>query len=606
MAFTVLQKGASAGGQTTVTFNSPTTAGSCLIILAVSNIAAAACTAGGYTLQGGAYGTGHGGDYTGIWFLPANPGGISSAQVTGSYAVGYLEVPGIAGFPNLLAGTGTGGNSTAGTSFSCANPAGSGSDFTVFAYAYDNTNSGSHFADGMTGATTLSNYGQFTYTTGAPGSSGTFPHPTTYDCCAVSFAPASAGGLTPNPLPAAGVYRGPAGGKLQDSNTSTAAQAGILAYEQWLGRPVSYVLDYLMEAPTSWAQFTGGQLDQTSGAFSLLSQWGQLPSRWTMCLGLSACCGRSIGTGATTWAGEAAGTNDAYWLALGNNLVSWGFGNAILRVGREWNGNWYQWSPAAVTGDSAASYKAGYAHIVTLLRGIPGSNFTFMWNPILGQVNGASGGGLEAVTWYPGDAYVDSIGIDYYDWGYYPTQTSPPYAGRSAEQQEYNLAQSQTGNDGLNDWAIFANAHGKPFALPEWGLQLWLSGGHYIGGGDDPYFIQQLANAAQYTFMQAMWEDTGEGLFDTDACTRRTTGLPGPDKSRAAYLALLGGTPATAPPVPGGPGTTGASIALGYPLWTDGMEWTSLLQRQFDGGAAVWDANTSATAVNPLGGVFPC
>lgn len=47
-----------------------------------------------------------------------------------------------------------------------------------------------------------------------------------------------------------------------------------------------------------------------------------------------------------------------------------------------------------------------------------------------------------------------------------------------------------------------------------------------------------------------------------------------------------------------------SSVALGSPLWLDGMTWTSLLQRQFDGGAAVWDANTSSTAVNPLGGVF--
>ena len=444
--------------------------------------------------------------------------------------------------------------------------------------------------------------GSSRYTTGTGMSYGVLPAGT-YDCCACRFAPASAGGLTPNPLPAAGVYRGPCGGKLQDSNTSTTAQAGILAYEAWLGRPVTYVLDYLMEAPATWAQFTGGQLDQTSGGFSLLSQWGALPSRWTMCLSLSACCGRSTGTGATTWAAEAAGASDTYWRALGANLVSWGFGTGIIRLGREWNGNWYNWSPS-ITGDSAAHYIAGYQHLVTLLRGIPGSNWTFMWNPILGGVNGATP--TETANWYPGDAWVDSVGIDYYDWGHYPTQTSAPYAARSAAQQEYNLAQGQLGDDGLNDWARFSAAHGKPFALPEWGPQLWLSGGHYIGGGDDPYFITQLANAAQYTFMQALWEDTGEGLFDTDSCTRRTVGLPKPDRSRAAYLALLGGTPAAPPPPPGGPGTVGASVALGYPLWCDGMEWTALLSRQYAGGAAVWDANTSATAVNPLGGVFPC
>jgi hypothetical protein len=44
--------------------------------------------------------------------------------------------------------------------------------------------------------------------------------------------------------------------------------------------------------------------------------------------------------------------------------------------------------------------------------------------------------------------------------------------------------------------------------------------------------------------------------------------------------------------------------ALGYPLWCDGQEWTSLLSRQLGGGVAVWDSNASQTAVNPLGGVM--
>ena len=48
-----------------------------------------------------------------------------------------------------------------------------------------------------------------------------------------------------------------------------------------------------------------------------------------------------------------------------------------------------------------------------------------------------------------------------------------------------------------------------------------------------------------------------------------------------------------------------SSISLGYCLYTDGQPWSSLLSRQFAGGAAVWDTNMSVTAVNPHGGVFP-
>ena len=47
-----------------------------------------------------------------------------------------------------------------------------------------------------------------------------------------------------------------------------------------------------------------------------------------------------------------------------------------------------------------------------------------------------------------------------------------------------------------------------------------------------------------------------------------------------------------------------SSVDLGYCLWQDGMTWSSLLSRQFEGGAATWDGNTSATAVSPLSGVF--
>ena len=46
------------------------------------------------------------------------------------------------------------------------------------------------------------------------------------------------------------------------------------------------------------------------------------------------------------------------------------------------------------------------------------------------------------------------------------------------------------------------------------------------------------------------------------------------------------------------------SVALGYPLYTDGMTWTSLLSRQVAGGAAVLDSNACTAVVNPLGGVF--
>ena len=225
MAFTVLQRGAASPASATVTFGSPTTAGSCLIVVAVSNVGGGGCTAktaaGAVTpLMGAQYGAGHNGDWAGIWFLPpaANHGGLTSATVAGGYEAGFLEVTGTAGYPQILAGYTAAGNATASTTFTCANPGASAANFTVFAYGYDVSNGGTALSDGTGNAQVLSNYGQYSYTLTAAGSSGTMTS-RTYDCAAVSFAPASAGGLTPAVLPPVGVFRGPCGAKLQDSDT---------------------------------------------------------------------------------------------------------------------------------------------------------------------------------------------------------------------------------------------------------------------------------------------------------------------------------------------------------------------------------------------------
>ena len=128
-----------------------------------------------------------------------------------------------------------------------------------------------------------------------------------------------------------------------------------------------------------------------------------------LALGVPACCGASAGSGGKTWADEANGVNDAHWKALGNRLIALGLGGALLRIGREFNGNWYPWQVAE---GGQASYIAGYSHVVTVLRGLPGAAFRFCWSPALG-VGNLTAKGTESC--YPGDSYVDEIGVDVYD-----------------------------------------------------------------------------------------------------------------------------------------------------------------------------------------------
>lgn len=368
-----------------------------------------------------------------------------------------------------------------------------------------------------------------------------------------------------------GVYRGPTGYRLQ-GGTAGAAGAGTAAYETWLGRPCTYALDYIYDNVSTTAKFTNGNLGSTNnnGTDSglLVSAWSGAPigSR-TLMLGVPACIGNTAGAGATTWAQEATGASDTYWTALGNNLIALGLSHTVLRIGREMNENWYHWC-LPVTGDTKTQHVAGWQHIVTLLRGLTGAHFKFMWNPGIGS--GSTG--YDFSTAYPGAAYVDYIGIDCYDFET-PAIPHPPYV-RTLAQQQSTFSTMKTQLDGLNGWLNFCQLYsgGVPLAFPEWGLELWLSGGtNYDGGGDNPYFINQMASSyISASAMHALWEDNNMGVFDPDTSAGRVVTVP---NSRFAFLqdfAVPSVSGVHAPPsVP--------SFPAGYgPLPTDLNNWVSV------------------------------
>lgn len=301
--------------------------------------------------------------------------------------------------------------------------------------------------------------------------------------------------------------------------------APINAYETFVGRPVDYVVDFMLETPTTWAQFERGALTTTVD----VSAWTGLLGARTLALGVPACC---MGT---TWAIEAAGTNDAHWRALGASLVTAGLGNAVLRIGREFNGSWYNWK---VVEGGQTNYIAGYSHIVSVLRGVAGSSFRFNWNPYLGVGNLTAHG---AESCYPGDAYVDEIGIDIYDYNAgsaYPTSTTAISSETAADaittvmqQKVFDIMLTEW--DSLRGWYGLARTHNKPLTFPEWGLRLWRDANIYTAGGDNAVlvagmgkFIQGLSTPGSWA---AMWEDPalgGMGVSDPDTGVNRQVATP--------------------------------------------------------------------------------
>jgi len=166
-------------------------------------------------------------------------------------------------------------------------------------------------------------------------------------------------------------------------------------------------------------------------------------------------------TGGASLAACAGGRYDAHWAQLAHNLVTVGLANSVVRPGWEFNGDWYPWAAK----DRTRQYVGCFRHIVTTMRDASGQRFRFDWNPTVGT------GEFPAEEAYPGDAYVDYVGVDAYD--------------TSSWQQVLD------GDHGLQFWSKFAADHHKPLAIPEWGVA---GGGG--GRGDDPDYVDRM-----FTFM---------------------------------------------------------------------------------------------------------
>jgi hypothetical protein len=108
----------------------------------------------------------------------------------------------------------------------------------------------------------------------------------------------------------------------------------------------------------------------------------------------------------TTPAAIASGQSDAYITQFAQDVRALNVPIAIS-FGHEMNGNWYPWG---VTQTSAAAFVAAWRHIHNLFAAAGASNVIWVWNPnvitALPQV--------QLQPYYPGDAYVDWVGITGY------------------------------------------------------------------------------------------------------------------------------------------------------------------------------------------------
>ena len=273
-------------------------------------------------------------------------------------------------------------------------------------------------------------------------------------------------------LVALGVYGGVAAtiapttsSPLHGVYVGAADPSGVAAFAAATKTSVSIASEYLPSS-SGWAG-----MDGANGGLDWMFAGGWANSGYTLSLGVPMIPTDPSGAAVGSLASGATGAYNAYFVSLAQALVAAGESNAYLRLGWEFDGGWYAWS--ATTPAAEASYAAYFAQIVTAMRAVPGAAFRFVWNPDATAFNDAP---YNVALAYPGNAYVNVIGLDAYDQSWVSPQT-PATAWNQTLAPSLALAHA------------FAAGKGEPLAFPEWGLVI-RSDGH--GLGDDPLYIANM------------------------------------------------------------------------------------------------------------------
>jgi beta-mannanase len=85
----------------------------------------------------------------------------------------------------------------------------------------------------------------------------------------------------------------------------------------------------------------------------------------------------------------------------------------LINLAPEMNGGWFNYG-AGVNGNTAHEFIAMWRHVVTVFRRAGASNVRWVWSPNVYGKNTVH----PFAPYYPGDAWVDLVGLDGYNWGH--------------------------------------------------------------------------------------------------------------------------------------------------------------------------------------------
>ena len=317
-----------------------------------------------------------------------------------------------------------------------------------------------------------------------------------------------------------------------DNTGPTALQAAVASFDSLTNSTVTCISAYLDSAVT-WSDWTSPWV--TNPTYGYTSWVAQAPSTRQLVLQVDL-IPTSLEDVSDPLGWEqscAAGDFNAYATELGTNLVAAGLQNSVLRLGAEMNGTW-EVDFMGTTTQEQNLWAACFANEVTALRQATGQHFLIDWDP------NACKGAYPYADFYPGNSYVDVVGLDLYDVDCDSPTTPVNFSSLDGEPF------------GLADFEAFADSQGKPMSLPEWGLAT-------VPSSDDPGYVDGIAaTVAEGNFAFESYFDGGGGTNSKSLALTTSTPL-----SLAAYQSWYGTPSVTAAPVSGAVTSTGGSSLAG-------------------------------------------
>ena len=293
---------------------------------------------------------------------------------------------------------------------------------------------------------------------------------------------------------------------------------GPAKVEAWLGRP----LDVAGTTITTTSYIGSGSAYTTaSGAYPLLE----------VSFPLLSIFGESNGLDDLAMA--ASGAYDATYTQMAEGLASSKNPLLSVRIGWEFNGNWYKWSNGIGTNATYANYIAAFTRAAAIVR-TKNPHVLIQWCIAWGQP--------DPTPYWPGayDAATNPGGVDVVSMDFYQANISQ--YNNAGNTSTWAMAQSGATGSGpiVLDWmTTFAMQHGVKMALSEYGAGDMTSAGIGTGAGlDDGAWttasIAWMNGLPPGLFLWANWSD------DEPADDIVTTGAN--PKEQAAWVAAWKGT----------------------------------------------------------------